>query len=298
MQTSRKMLTIGITVLVALLILVFGIDYLKGINVFHTSNYYFATYGNVTGLAESASVTANGFKVGQVRSISYEYNNPGHIRVELALDKALKVPEGTVAVLASDLLGTASIQLIMPESTTYAKVGSELQTTVASGMMDNVSGELLPSVTAMIPKIDSLLTTVNALASDPALLASIRRLDAITANLEATTQAVAQASKPLPTVMNNATAMTADLKRMSANQDSLSYTLNRMPLNETMENVRTLTANLSALTHELQSSDSSLGLLMNDPALYNNLNATVNSLDSLFVDMKAHPHRYLKFSVF
>jgi phospholipid/cholesterol/gamma-HCH transport system substrate-binding protein len=298
MQTSRKMLTIGITVLVALLVLVFGIDYLKGINVFHTSNYYFATYSNVTGLSESAAVTANGFKVGQVRAISYEYSNPGHIRVELALDKALKVPEGTVAVLASDLLGTASIQLIMPESSNYAKVGTELQTTIASGLMDNVSSELLPSVGAMLPKIDSLLTAINRLAGDPALLASVQRLDQITANLEATTAAVAQASKPLPTVMNNATVMTANLQRMSANLDSLSASLNAMPLNETMENVRALTANLSQLTHDLESNESTLGLLMHDPALYNNLNATVSSLDSLFVDLKAHPHRYLKFSVF
>jgi phospholipid/cholesterol/gamma-HCH transport system substrate-binding protein len=298
MQTSRKMLTIGITVLVALLVLVFGIDYLKGINVFHTSNYYFATYSNVTGLSESAAVTANGFKVGQVRAISYEYSNPGHIRVELALDKALKVPEGTVAVLASDLLGTASIQLIMPESSNYAKVGTELQATIASGLMDNVSSELLPSVGAMLPKIDSLLTAINRLAGDPALLASVQRLDQITANLEATTAAVAQASKPLPTVMNNATVMTANLQRMSANLDSLSASLNAMPLNETMENVRALTANLSQLTHDLESNESTLGLLMHDPALYNNLNATVSSLDSLFVDLKAHPHRYLKFSVF
>jgi phospholipid/cholesterol/gamma-HCH transport system substrate-binding protein len=252
----------------------------------------------VTGLSESAAVTANGFKVGQVRAISYEYNNPGHIRVELALEKALKVPEGTVAVLASDLLGTASIQLIMPESSNYAKVGTELQATIASGLMDNVSSELLPSVGAMLPKIDSLLTAINRLAGDPALLASVQRLDQITANLEATTAAVAQASKPLPTVMNNATVMTANLQRMSANLDSLSASLNAMPLNETMENVRALTANLSQLTHDLESNESTLGLLMHDPALYNNLNATVSSLDSLFVDLKAHPHRYLKFSVF
>ena len=95
MQNSRKLLTIGISVIVAMCLLVFGIDYLKGINVFRPSNYYFATFTNVTGLSVSAPVTANGFKVGQVREIGYVYDDPGHVKVELALDRELKVPKGT-----------------------------------------------------------------------------------------------------------------------------------------------------------------------------------------------------------
>ena len=85
---------------------------------------------------------------------------------------------------------------------------------------------------------------------------------------------------------------------MSAHLDTLTESLNRMPLNETMANVQAISSSLKNLTTELQSSDSSLGLLLHDPALYNNLNATVSSLDSLFIDIKAHPKRYLKFSVF
>ena len=107
----RKELMIGLTVLVMLLILFFGIDYLKGINVFHPANYYYATYENVEGLAQSAPVTVNGYKVGLVREIEYEFDNPGHIRVELSLDKQLKVPRGSRAVLTTDMLGTSTIAL-------------------------------------------------------------------------------------------------------------------------------------------------------------------------------------------
>ncbi len=298
MQNSRKLIAIGTSVILALVLLVFGIDYLKGINLFHTSNYYFATYTNVTGLSVSAPVTANGFKVGQVRELRYEYADPGHVTAELALDAQLKVPQGTVAVLSTDLLGTATIELKMPDSTEYAAVGSKLETSNKAGLTDALGSELLPSVGALMPKIDSLLSAVNTLASDPALLASIRRLDAITANLEATSAHVASASRPLPAVVENARTITDNIGRMSARLDSLSAELNRMPLNETMDNVKQLTANLRALTSELQNSDSSLGLLLHDPALYNNLNSTVTSLDSLFTDIKAHPKRYLKFSVF
>ena len=92
---SKKLVYIGISAIVALIILIVGVNFLKGINLFHTSNYYFVSYESVTGLNISAPVTANGFKVGQVREMKYEYDNPGHIKVELALDPALKIPEGS-----------------------------------------------------------------------------------------------------------------------------------------------------------------------------------------------------------
>ena len=285
MQNSRKLLTIGISVIVAMCLLVFGIDYLKGINVFRPSNYYFATFTNVTGLSVSAPVTANGFKVGQVREIGYVYDDPGHVKVELGLGGA-------------DLLGTATIQLQMPLSTDYLPVGSDIEARNSGGLMESVGNDLLPSITAIMPKIDSLLCVVTDLAADPALRASIQRLDRITANLETMTTHVAAATKPLPTVVGNAKEVTDHLAAMSAHLDTLTESLNRMPLNETMANVQAISSSLKNLTTELQSSDSSLGLLLHDPALYNNLNATVSSLDSLFIDIKAHPKRYLKFSVF
>ena len=90
---------IGAAVLIALIALVFGINYLKGVNIFKSANYYYASYTNVTGLAQSAPVTVNGYKVGLVREVAYEYDNPGHVKVELSLDRQLRVPEGTSPTL-------------------------------------------------------------------------------------------------------------------------------------------------------------------------------------------------------
>lgn len=298
MQKSRKLLTIGISAVAALLILFFGINYLKGINLFHSSNYYFAVYENVTGLANSAPVNANGFKVGQVREMKYLYDNPGHVQVELALDGDLKITEGTVAVLTTDMLGTASIKLEIPHTGNYLPKGATLESNVESGLVENLSGSLMPGITSMIPKIDSLLVAVTNVVSDPALSASVKRLDAITADLSVMTANVAKTTGQLPGVVNNAAVVAANLNSMSCRLDSLSAELQELPLSETMANVQALTSNLKQITAELQSTDSSLGLLINDPALYNSLNNTVASLDSLITDVKEHPKRYLKFSVF
>lgn len=298
MQKNRKLIAIGVSAVVALAILVFGINYLKGINLFHSANYYFAVYDNVTGLAVSAPVTANGFKVGQVREMKYMYDDPGHVRVELALDSDLKITEGTVAVLGTDLLGTASITLEIPLTDKYLPKGTTLTSCQNSGLMDNVSGELMPGIVGMMPKIDSLLVAVTNVVSDPALAAAVKRLDAITADLNVMSANIAKATRPLPGVMDNAAVVASNLNHMSQSLDSLSTELKGLPLDSTMANVVALTDNLKQITEKLQTTDSSLGMLVNDPGLYNSLNNTVASLDSLITDVKARPKRYLKFSVF
>lgn len=295
---SKKLIYIGLTAVVALLILIFGINFLRGINLFHTSNYYFVTYESVVGLNVSAPVTCNGFKVGQVREMRYEYDDPGHVTCELALDKELKVPEGTVAVLSADLLGTASIVLEMPMSNQYLPVGSKLPARQQAGLVDGLQQDLLPQLAAVMPQIDSLLHAVTLVVSDPALLAAVQRLDKITADLQVLSTNAAAASKQLPAVVSNADQLVANLNATSAKLDSVMATVNQMPLDQTMADVQQIAANLKALTEQLQNKDSSLGMLINDPGLYNNLNATVASLDSLILDVKAQPKRYLKFSVF
>lgn len=290
-----KELIIGFTVLLSLLILFFGIDYLKGINVFKAANYYYVSYTDVNGLTISSPVTANGFKVGLVRDMKYEYDNPGHILVELSLDKELKVPVNTKAVLSTDMLGTASIQLVMPDGgngDTHA-VGDKIIGEVAVGLMDNVANDVLPSVTTLSAKVDSMLTSLTILVSDPALLKSIQRLDNITANLEATTAQLAKTMNSMPKVMANATEITDNLNAISDNLNKLSAELNEMPLDSTMQNIYATTKNINELTTKINGKDSSLGLLLNDTGLYNNMNNAVGSLDSLLIDVKKNPKRYI-----
>ncbi|MBR5436159.1 MAG: MCE family protein, partial [Muribaculaceae bacterium] len=126
---TKRLIKIAICVIVAALVLIFGIEFLKGINLFKSANYYYASYTDVEGLNVAAPITLNGFKVGQVRDIQYEYDNPGHVKVELSLDKKLKVPKGSAAMIESDLLGTASIVLKFSEAKDYYEVGATIEGT-------------------------------------------------------------------------------------------------------------------------------------------------------------------------
>lgn len=295
-----KELIIGGCVILSLAIIFFGIDYLKGINVFKAANYYYVSYTDVAGLAQSAPVTADGFKVGLVREISYEYDNPGHILVELSLDKELKVPKGTKAVLTTDMLGTSTISLEMPHHADYHDVGDKLIGVNSTGMMDNISNEMLPSVIKMLPKIDSILVSINAIVGDPALTQSVQRLDGIMANVESSTAAlsttmnsIAPASRQIPGIMNNVDQLSASLNAVAADLSSLSARLKTMPIDSTMQNINEITANLNRLTATLNGTNSSVGLLLNDPALYNNLNNTAAHLDSIMIDLKRQPKRYI-----
>lgn len=294
---SRELI-IGGLVLLAILILVFGINYLKGVNMFKPSNYYYATYTDVAGLAKSAPVTVNGFKVGLVRDIQYEYDNPGHVKVEMSLDRHLKVPRGTKAELTTDMLGTSSITLIMAPGNDFHDVGDRLLGVNAAGLMSNVTENIMPSVTAILPKIDSILTQITTLVSDPALLASIQRLDKIMANVETSSARLSTTMKAMPAIAGDASDLMGELKTISGNLNELSVKLKDMPIDSTMQSVNSIASSLNASMEKLNSKDSSIGLLLNDPALYNNLNASAVSLDSLLQDVKKNPKRYISIKVF
>ena len=291
---SREII-IGASVLIALLALVFGINYLKGVNIFKAANYYYASYTNVAGLAQSAPVTLNGYKVGLVRDIAYEYDNPGHVKVEISLDRQLLLPEGTSAVIVTDMLGTSTIELRMGTSPNLLEVGSKISGVVGSGLMDKVSTELMPSIIQIAPHIDSLVVALTAV--DPALVNSVRRLDAIMANLEATTT---QLNRTVPALLKNANSTMANVSDISANISQvssalavLSDDLKRMPLDSTLRNINSITANLDEATSKLNSTNSSLGLLLNDPGLYHNLNNSAAHVDSILIDLKKQPKRYI-----
>jgi phospholipid/cholesterol/gamma-HCH transport system substrate-binding protein len=288
-----KEVVIGLCVLGALAILFIGIDFLKGVNVFKASNYYYVTYTDVQGLAVSAPVSVNGYKIGQVRDINYQYDNPGHVLVEISLDKEMKLPKGTKAVLSSDILGTATISLDMGVSKEYYNAGDNIEGYVPKGMMSEVSDNLLPSVSAIFPKIDSLITNLNTLVANPALTAAVTRLDAISLNLENATAKLNSTIASLPAVAGDIKNITGNFVGVSSDLTELSTKLKTLPVDSVMGSLQATTANLRALTEQLKNPNSTLGLLMNDPKLYDNLNQTVKTLEELFADIKANPKRYI-----
>lgn len=290
----NKEFAIGLSVIVAILILIFGIDFLKGINLFRPSHYYVAYYSNVDELSVSSPILINGYKVGQVREVNFDYKTPGKIEVVMALDKSVQLPEGTVAKLATTLLNGARIELSMGKGPELIPSGGEVKTVESVGLMAALQEEMLPKITGVIPKVDSLLLNLNKLVGDPALTASISRLDGITANLLTTTDGIDRTiNRQLPVIGNNAIKLTQSLDTVVGNLGDLSYSLKHLPLNATVENVNDLVANLAKFSEQLNDKNSTLGLLTSDPELYNRLNRVSADIDSLIVDIKKNPKRYI-----
>ena len=293
MKRFSKEFKIGLSILVAAVVLFSGINYLKGINVFKAANYYYVSYENVNGLSVSSPVTLNGFKVGQVRDITYEYENPGHVLVELSLDKKIRIPSGSKAVISLDILGTASIVLqFSTEKDTY-NIGDRLIGETAPSMMDDISKKMLPEVNRIFAKVDTLLTGVNILIADSALLNSVRRLDRITANLETTTSQLNRSLASLPTTMNGVNATVTNLDTITSDLTVLTGQLKEMQLAVTMARVDSIATNLSWVTGRLTRPDNSVGLLLNDRKIYDNLDNATTTIDSILIDVKKNPRRYI-----
>lgn len=289
-----KELIIGISVICAIVVLIFGIEYLKGINMLSPANYYYVTYKNVNGLEVSAPVTIDGFKVGQVREINYDYDHPGNIKVLLAVNKQLRVPEDSYAALSSTLMGGAFVDIKMGNSPKMLTVGSDIPSREVPGLMDALANDVMPSVNTILPRIDSLIYNLNVLVSDPALTQSIRRLDGITANVLGATEGLdATMRRDVPALMRNGRSAAIRIDSISNNLLALSQELKQLPLASTMGNVEKITTNLEQFSNQLNDRNSTLGQLTGDSELYDRLNRVTANIDSLIIDIKKNPKRYI-----
>lgn len=294
---TREIL-IGLILFLSLAVLFVGIDFLKGINVFKVSNAYQASFTDVTGLTIATPVTMNGMKVGQVTDIQYQYDNPGHVAVELDMDKNVRITKGSKVILSTSILGTAQVALVMAQGNDYYSNDDIIPGECAADLMAGVSNDLMPQIVDMLPKLNSILGQIDTIASNPALDKTISRLDAVSRNLEVLSANLASASGKVSPVLNNASKITGDLTQISADLKELSAELKQLPLKETMENVKSTTANLDQITSKVNGKDSSLGMLLNDKGLYNHLDATIVSLDSIIVDLRKNPKKYVNFKLF
>lgn len=293
-----KEVLIAVTVIISLCVLYFGIEYLKGINLFRPANFYYAKFEKVNGLAVAAPITINGFQVGQVREINYDYKS-NDISVLLSLNKDLRIPKGSNVKLSVDMLGTAQLVMTLAENQEYYNVGDEIPSGTVAGLMDALGDNIMPAVNNLLPKIDSILTNINNILANPALNNSVGRLDGITADLKASSLELSRLmNHQVPSIMTNVDGITTNLNASSANIKVLSEELKDMPLKQTVANANATMENLKQLSENLNNKNSTLGLLMNDKALYQHLDNAVASLDTLLTDIQRNPKRYVTIKVF
>lgn len=298
----RKLFTreilIGFVLFLSLAILFLGIDYLKGMNVFKASNIYYVSFSNVKGLTVASPVTLNGMQIGQVTGLEYQYDNPGHILVAVDLDKSVKITKGSKFLLSSSLLGSAELAIDMAQNTEYYTTDDIIEGGAAADFMADISTKILPEVMALLPRLTSIAAHIDTLVSDPALTNTVKRLDDISRNLEVMSAKLASASGQIDPVLSNTKNITENLGEISADLKILSEELKSLPLSETMDNVKTTTDNLAQISTQVNSKDSSLGMLLYDKGLYNHIDSTIMSLDSILIDLRHNPKKYVNFKLF
>lgn len=292
MKLLSKEVRIGIAGVAALCILVYGINYLKGIHLFKPTSYFYVKFNDVNGLTKSTPVFADGYSVGIVRDLIYDYTTPGRVVAEIDVDPELRIPAGSTAELTTDMLGGMKMSILLANNPRQrCAVGDTLQGILNTGMMGQV-GDMMPQLERMLPKLDSILCSINNLLADPALTATLHHVEGLTANLNATSQQLNHMmSHDMP-------ALTGKLNRIGDNMVAITDNLKTIDYAAAMSKVDATLANVKRLTDQLNSRDNTIGLLLNDPALYNNLSATTANAASLLQDLQAHPKRYVHFSLF
>ncbi|WP_454895071.1 MlaD family protein [Alloprevotella tannerae] len=303
MKIFNREVKIALTAIVAIVLVYLLINFMKGINVFKSSNTYYVRFDNIAGLAVSNAVYANGYPVGIVRGIQYDYGNHERVVVAIELDKEMHMPRGTKAELVTSLMGGVTMSLMLgPNPTDNLAQGDTISGGLHEGAVEKVEA-LMPTIMDMLPKLDSIVTNMARLSADPALAQTLRNTAEITNNLRRTSAKLdAMVGRDLPQMMQNLNKTSRNVERLSNNLAAINLEETMNEVNASLAEVKQFSANINAMTYNLNSKlnsrDNTFGLLLNDRKLYDNLNRTVSSADSLLINVKAHPKRYVHFSIF
>lgn len=293
MMKFSKEIKIALAAIVGIVVLFFGLQYLKGMTIFSTNNKYFVKFKDVSGLTTSIPIYANGYRVGVVEGIEFNYKDRGNIIARIGIDNQLEVSGDSRAEIVTDIMGNVKVDLLLGSGAAIAP-GDTIFGCQHEGALGQAAG-MVPQIEQMLPKLDSILASINLLLADPAIASSLHNIDHLTADLAKTSRDLnvltTSLNSHMPKMLENADGLLA-------NTNQLTRSLNDLDIAKTMASVNTTLKNVEQMTEQLNSKEGTLGLLMRDPSLYSNLNATMMHADSLMIDLKAHPKRYVHFSVF
>ena len=284
MSFFTKEVRIALAAIVSIVLLFFGMNFLKGKSLFSNDNVYFAKFDNISGLTASNPIFVNGYKVGTVKTIDFDYAHGGSVIVGFGTDRQLVIPAGTTAEIESDMMGNLKVNhLLGHDATATVQPGDTITGRVNGGLMDTVA-ELAPTIGQILP-----------LLADPAVANSLHNVEGITANLNTSTR---ELNTLLGTLNRNVPGMMAKANGVLDNTERLTGNLAAVDVAGTMAKVDQTVANMEQFTAKLNSNEGTLGLLLNDRQLYLNLNKTLVSADTLLNNLREHPKRYVHFSLF
>jgi len=301
---------VGVLAAFAIALLIIGYNFLKGNSIFSSETVLYAIYSRVDGLGVSKPVLINGFQIGRVDKLTLQPN--GTIIATLKVKDEYEIPKNTIARLEStDLLGGKAIVMILGNDRNFAKDGDTLNANVVKGLMETVQ-PVQKKAELLIAKMDSILTSVNSILN-PNFQKNVDRsftsIASTLGSLEATSKKVdalvGSESSKLSAILSNVEAITANFKNNGAKIDAVLTNLNTVTdkvaalnFKQTIDNANKAVADLQGIVTDVKNGKGSLGQLINDKQMYDNLTNAAKNLDNLMIDLKANPKRYVHFSVF
>ncbi len=305
---------IGLLAILGVALLFFGFNYLKGRSLFKKETHIYAVYQNVQGLAKSNSVIINGLQVGNIANLDGG-KDMREIVVTVNLTKDVNIPSNSLAVINPNLLGNPVLEIQLGNSSDYLKSGDTLVTSLSGGAFDEalkLINPVLYEVRNAVKSLDSVLHIVTGVF-DPSTKNNIRE---IVENLNKTTASFSLSASSLQQLLNNQTGALANTldnvnaftANLNSNNDKLNDILGNaqkasakfaeIDLKQTLDTLNAAVENFKKGSEKINSKDGSLGLLLNDKKLYDNLESTTNKINILLDDIRVHPKRYVNISVF
>lgn len=291
----QREIVVAVLAILALFLLYFGFNYLKGVNLFKSTTAYTGEWTQINGLTEQAPVYVKGFKVGQVDKIVYDFTKEASFVVTLSVNKDIVLPEGSeVALIADGLLGGTALQLNIPtgDATPYYKEGDTLPTTIVPGLVESLQAGLLKDLQVAVQHVDSLVEDVQGQLEGDHIKNVLAKADNVMSDLDASSGKLkTMMETDVPQVVSDAKEAVADVKVLTGNIRDVDLAATVKRVDEAVDEVKGVVA-------QINSTEGTLGMLLHDKKLYVNIDKTVVSADSLLVDLKAHPKRYVHFSLF
>lgn len=306
---------VGALTSIAIVMMILGFNFLKGKSLFKTGNFLYANFAQTKGIKVSNPVMVNGYEVGSVYEIDNTDASLKTIRVGLKLNSAYNIPENSVAYVDASPLGTSSIVIELGDSKKFVSNSGEIKSIDNAGILGDFKNAMLPvanQITATTHTLDSVLRNINSIFDTNAknnlqsVIANINKTTAsLTVSASSIEQMLAQQSGSIAQSMNNVNSFT---KNLSANNEKITHTisnletttsnLSKADLTGSVTSLKQSIEKLNGLLNKIDSKEGSLGLLLNDKTLYNNLSNTARSANILLDDLKTHPKRYVNISVF
>ncbi len=295
MRNHIQEIKIALVAIAGLVALFFGMKFLKGSNLLSSSDTYYFVFNDISGLTESSPIFAAGYQVGRIKKIYFDYSHAEEIKVLAEVDRKMKIPVGSTASISSDVLGNIKVTLnIAPHRGQYVQPGGVISGSIDTGTVGKMT-EMVPTIKQILPKLDSVMFHLNALLADPALAHSIHNIDEITTNLSTSSK---QLHILLTNVNREVPGIVSKTNLVLANTEQFTDNLRKIDVASTMTKVDEAMADVQEFTSKINNNSGTFGLLLKDPTLYYNLNQTMKNIDSLAVNLRQQPKRYVHFSLF